>query len=108
MPLRTRVGAIWEMIPPAPMHSTLLFEKMSWSNPGIFTCRSVAPGTGFPCSLIDVLEAVNAGRMTLHSFPIDFKLEVLVQADKPHIAVTAKNCHQRKVAGLFETLLEIL
>src|SRR5438128_2078051 len=103
IPLRTSVGAIWEMIPPAPIHSTLLFEKISWSKPGIFRCRSSAPGIAFPRSLIDVLDPVNTGGMVFHSFSVDFKLEVLIEPHESHIAVTAEDRHQGEVSGFLQT-----
>ena len=109
MPLRASVGAICEMIPPAPTHSTLLFEKTSWSKPGIFLCRSSAPGIAFPRKLIiEVCETVNAGRMIFNSFPIDFDFKVLVQPHEAHEAVAAEDRHHRHVPGALQALLEVL
>src|SRR5260370_33396638 len=108
MPLRTRVGAIWEMIPPAPTHSTLLREKISWSKPGILLWRSSAPGIAFPRKLIEVFETVNAGCMILYSFPIDFDFKILIHPDEPHIAIAAEDGHQRQVPSAFKPLLEAL
>src|ERR1700694_4299061 len=91
MPLRTSVGAIWEMIPPAPMHNTLDAENTCWSKPGILFCRSSAPGIAFPTSLIEVGESVNAGRIVFHS--VDFYFKILIQPDEPHEAIAAENDH---------------
>src|ERR1700730_13681576 len=87
MPLRTRVGATWETIPPAPTHKTLLLEKTSWSNPEIFRWRSSAPGIALPRSLIDVLEQVNAGRIGFHSLTVDFQFKVLIEPHEPDVSV---------------------
>src|SRR5260370_29216895 len=107
MPFRTRVGAIWELIPPAPIHSTRLFENPSWSNPEIPFCRSSAPGTALPRSLIDVLEPVNAGCIGFHSFPIDFEFNVFVEPLEPHVPIETENCHQRQTAAFFTQTLEV-
>src|SRR5260370_4470192 len=106
MPLRTSVGTICEMIPPAPIQSALLFEKTSWSKPGIFLCRSSAPGIALPRKLIEVGETVNTGCMIFNSFPIDLDLKVLVQPDEPHIAIAAEDRHQRQMPTAIKPLLE--
>src|SRR5579872_1876150 len=96
------------MIPPAPMQSTLPFEKAPCSNPGICFWRSRAPGTSLPSRLIHVFESVNAGRICLYSFPVNFNLEVLVQPDEPHVSVPAKDRHDGQMAALFQAPLEVL
>src|SRR5258706_6643048 len=98
-PLRTSVGAICDVIPPAPMQRTWLREKAAWSNPEIFRCRSSAPGIAWPRRLIDVGEAVNAGRMIFDSFPVDFDFEVLVHSHEPDETVAAEDRHQCKVTA---------
>src|ERR1022692_2705308 len=105
-PLRTSVGATWEINPPAPMHNTLDLEKTAWSKPAILLCRSSAPGIALPRRLTDSREPVNARRMILDSFPIDFDFAVFVQTHKAHKAVTAENGHDRHVPGAFQPLLE--
>src|ERR1035437_4724083 len=79
MPLRTRVGAMCEMRPPAPIHSTLLLEKISWSKPASLRWRSSAPATAFPRSLIEVCETVDARCMFFSSFPVDFDFQALLK-----------------------------
>src|SRR6266498_71207 len=108
MPLRTSVGAMWEMIPPAPTHSTEALENAAWSNPGMSRCRSSAPAMALPTSSIEVLETVNARRMLVHSLPVDFNVNVLVHADEPDEPVPAENGHDRHVAGTLQPFLEIL
>src|SRR2546425_5473304 len=93
MPLRTSVGAIWEIRPPAPTQTTLAFENASWSNPGIFFWRSSAPGIGLPTSLIEVCETVNACCTFFHSTTVNFDFQIVIQPDEPDKAVTAKDGH---------------
>src|ERR1017187_8168810 len=108
MPLRTSVGAICEMIPPAPIHSTLALEKTAWSKPGIFCWRSSAPAMALPRSLSEVCETVDAGCMVFHSFPVDFDLQVLVQPHEADEAVAAEDGHHRHVTGALQPPLKPL
>src|SRR5664280_1388469 len=108
MPLRTRVGAMCEMRPPAPIHSTLLLEKISWSKPAILRWRSSAPATTFPRSLIEVCETVDARCMFFSSFPVDFDFRVVVQPHKAHKAVAAEDDHGCHVPGALQALLKVL
>src|SRR5664280_2719470 len=108
MPLRTRVGAMCEMRPPAPIHSTLLLEKISWSKPASLRWRSSAPATAFPRSLIEVCETVDARCMFFSSFPVDLDFQVVVQPHEAHKAVAAEDCHHRHVPGALQALLKVL
>src|SRR5258706_2055338 len=108
MPFPTNLGTICEMIPPAPMHTTLLKEKISWSKPKILRCRSSAPGIAVPRSLIGVLEPVNAGCIALHSFSVDLNFKVLIHPDEAHIAVAAEDSHQCEVSAAFKPSLKLL
>src|ERR1035438_3618574 len=94
IPFRTSVGAIWETIPPAPMQRIRLREDNSWWKPGIFCCRSVASEMAVPRRLIQLREMVNAGRIVLHSFSVDFYFKVLIHPHEAHKAVTAEDGHQ--------------
>src|ERR1035437_3738303 len=96
------------MSPPAPMHNTRLFEKTSWSNPGILLWRSSAPGIPTPRKLIDVLDTVNAGCIIFHSFPVDFNFKVLIEPYEPHEAVTAEYGHDGKVPCALQAFLEVV
>src|ERR1039458_9357357 len=107
MPLRTRVGAMCEMRPPAPIHSTLLLEKISWSKPAILRWRSSAPAIALPRNLIEVCETVDSRCMLFSSFPVDFDFQVVVQPHETHKAVTAEDGHDRHVPGAFQALLEV-
>src|ERR1035438_9441819 len=107
IPFRTSVGAIWETIPPAPTQRTRLRENTFWSKPGIFCCRSVASEMAVPRRLIQFREMVNAGRIVLHSFSVDFYFKVLIHPHEAHKAVTAEDGHQGQVSGAFEPLLEV-
>src|ERR1017187_9085363 len=90
MPLRIKVGAMWEMIPPAPTQNTEALENTAWSKPGISRCRSSAPGIALPLSLIEVCETVYARCMLFHSATINFDVEVLVEPDEPYKSVAAE------------------
>src|SRR5260370_17536199 len=98
-PLRTRVGAMWEIIPPAPTHSTEALENVAWSNPGMSRCRSSAPAMALPTSLIEVFETVDARRMWFHSLSVDFNINVLIHADEPDEPVPAENGHHPHLPG---------
>src|ERR1035437_10114132 len=108
MPLRTRVGAMCEMRPPAPIHRMLLLEKISWSKPAILRWRSSAPGTGLPRSLIEVCETVDARCMFFSSFPVDLDFQVVVQTHEAHKAVAAEDGHDRHLAGALPALMKVL
>src|SRR5664279_1952787 len=108
MPLRTSVGAMCEISPPAPMHRMLLFENSSWSKPAILRWRSSAPGTGLPRSLIEVCETVDALCMFFSSFPVDLDFQVVVQPHEAHKAVAAEDGHDRHVPGALQALLKVL
>src|ERR1035437_5319310 len=96
-----------EISPPAPIHSTLLLEKISWSKPAILRWRSSAPATTFPLSLIEVCETVDARCMFFSSFPVDFDFQVVVQPHKTHKAVAAEDGHDRHVPGALQALLKV-
>src|ERR1022692_2252395 len=99
---------MWEMRPPAPMHSTLLFENTAWSKPAIFCWRSSAPATALPRSLIEVSETVDAGRMFFGSFSIDFDFQIVVQPHEAYKAISAKDSHHSHVPRGLEALLKAL
>src|ERR1700726_4460848 len=61
-----------------------------------------------PLSLIEICEMVNARCMLFYSAAINFNIDVLIEPDKPHVAVTAENGHNRHVAGTFQPPLEAL
>src|ERR1017187_6397918 len=107
IPLRTSVGAICEMRPPAPIHSTLLLEKTSWSKPAILRWRSSAPATAFPRSLIEVCETVDSRCMSFSSFPVDFDFQAVVQPHEAYKSVAAEDGHHRHVPGAFQALLKV-
>src|SRR5579872_7022933 len=107
MPFRTSVGAICETIPPAPMHRTWLRENISWSNPGILRWRSSAPGIAVPCNSIEVVEPINAGRIGLDSFSVDFKVKLLIEPNESNKPVTAEDRHERQMPGFFKAALEV-
>src|ERR1039457_3894768 len=108
IPLRISVGAMCEMIPPAPTQNTEALENAAWSKPGISRCRSSAPGIALPLSLIEVCETVDARCMFFHSRAIDFDIDVLVQPDEPDESVAAEYGHHCHVAGALQAALEIL
>src|ERR1051325_4239431 len=108
IPLRHSVGAIWEIIPPAPMQTTDAFEYASWWKPGMSRWRSSAPGMALPTSLIEVLEAVNARRMLFHSFPVNFDIDVaVVHADEPNETIAAEDRHDGDMAGALQPFLKV-
>src|ERR1039457_6279617 len=96
------------MRPPAPIHSTLLLEKTSWSNPAILRWRSSAPATAFPRSLIEVCETVDARCMFFSSFPVDLDFQVVVQPHEAHKAVAAEDGHDCHMPGALRALLKVL
>src|SRR5438309_518665 len=97
MPLRTSAGAMWLIRPPAPMQRTLLEEKTAWLKPGILPCRSSAPGIRLPLSLIEICETVDVLSKVFDSCAMDFDLEVFIQPQETHIAVTAEDRRHRGI-----------
>src|SRR5258707_1295915 len=95
IPFRTSVGAICEIMPPAPMHVILARENLPWSNPGIFLCRSSAPAMALPLSLIELCETVDTRCMFFHSVAVDFDFQVLIQPHESHKAIAAEDGHDR-------------
>src|ERR1019366_8357445 len=104
MPLRTRVGAMCEISPPAPMHRMLLFENCSWSKPAILRWRSSAPGTGLPRSLIEVCETVDARFMFFSSFPVDLDFQVVLQ---PLLKVFVSAGRMRGVSAVSRVTVQV-
>src|SRR5690242_9869774 len=99
IPLRQSVGAMWEIIPPAPTQTTEAVEYVSWSNPGISGCRSSAPRIALPKTLIEVGEFIDARCMLFYPLSVDFDLNVLVQPYEADEPVPAKDGHYRHMAG---------
>src|ERR1017187_7496985 len=108
IPLRTRVGAMCEIRPPAPMHRMLLLENSSWSKPAILRWRSSAPAIALPRNLIEVCETVDARFMFFSSFSVDLDFQVVVQPHEAHKAVAAEDGHECHVPGALQALLKVL
>src|SRR2546427_374158 len=97
---------MWLTSPPAPMQRTLLAEKIAWLKPGILFWRSSAPGMRLPLSLIEICETVDVLSKVFDSCAMDFNLEVFIQPQEAHVAVTAEDRRHRGIASVLQPSLE--